>query len=76
MKIVSENVEYRRTNVVEGKNGKYYMHTFEDENNSLQFYCKEPVSLNKGDVCKVVFQVGLYNGKPNFNMIGVENGNK
>lgn len=76
MKIVSENVEYRRTNVVEGKNGKYYMHTFEDENNSLQFYCKEPVTLNKGDTCRVVFQVGIYNGKPNFNMIGVENGNK
>lgn len=52
------------------------MHTFEDENNSLQFYCKEPVTLNKGDTCRVVFQVGIYNGKPNFNMIGVENGNK
>lgn len=76
MKITSENVEYRRTNEVEGKNGKYYMHTFEDENNSLQFYCKEPVSLNKGDICKVVFEVGLYNCKPIFNMIGVENGKK
>lgn len=76
MKITSENVEFRRTNVVEGKNGKYYMHTFEDDKNSYQFYCKEPVTLNKGDNCKIVFQVGLFNGKPNFNMIGVVNADK
>lgn len=76
MKITSENVEFRRTNVVEGKNGKYYMHTFEDDTNSYQFYCKEPVTLNKGDNCKIVFQVGLFNGKPNFNMIGVANADK
>lgn len=76
MKITSENVEYRRTNVVEGKNGKYYMHTFEDDTNSYQFYCKEPVTLNKGNNCKIVFQVGLFNGKPNFNMIGVADADK
>lgn len=73
MNFISESkMEYRRTNVVEGKNGKYYMHTFEDEANSYQFYCKNPVTCKKGDLVDVIVGISVFNGKPQFNMLGVK----
>jgi len=75
MKLISESVEYRRTNEVESKNGgKYYLHSFEDENGSFTFYCKSPVSCSKGDLVRIEFNVSLYDGKPNYNMVGLYNG--
>lgn len=70
--ISKSKMEYRRTNTVEGKNGVYYMHSFEDDNASYQFYCKNPVSCKKGDLVTVVVALSVFNGKPQFNMIGVE----
>lgn len=74
MKLISENVEYRRTNEVEGKNGKYYLHSFEDEKGSFTFYCKNQIQASKGDTVKILFDVTLFNGSPNYNMIGLYNG--
>lgn len=71
MQLVSENVEYRRTNEVEGKNGKYYLHSFEDDNGAFTFYCPHPVNCKKGDTVKLVFSVSLFDGKPNFKMEGI-----
>ena len=74
MKLISEKVEYRRTNEVQGKNGVYYLHSFEDENNTFTLYCKKPVTCNKGDLVSLEFEVSLYDGKPNYNLIGLYNG--
>lgn len=74
MKLVSETVEYRRTNEVEGKNGKYYLHSFEDEKSTFTLYCKNPVTCSKGDSVKLLFEVGLFDGKPQYNLVGLYNG--
>ena len=73
MKLVSEKVEFRRTNEVEGKNGKYFMYTFEDNNSSFQLYCKNALNLKKGDSVKLEFEMRIYNNKPQFNLLGVIN---
>lgn len=72
MTLVTEGkLEYRRTNEVEGKNGKYYLHTFEDEKGSFQLYCKENVTCKKGDMVNVRFSLTIFNGSPQYNMIGI-----
>ena len=67
-----EKVEYRRTNEVEGKNGVYFLHTFEDSDSSFQLYCKTNVTCKKGDLVNLVFETRLYDGKMQFNLKGIE----
>lgn len=72
MKLVtSEKVEYRLTKEVPGKNGTYYLHTFEDPAamEVFTFYSKDSaaaLSLKRGDLYYIEFSVSLYGGKTNF----------
>lgn len=75
MRILTETpVEYRVTKEVEGKNGKYYLHTFEDVESIHTFYCKQSataLSLHKGDMVNLIFDCTTYNGQNNFMFIDV-----
>lgn len=70
MRIVTEKpMEYRVTKTVHGKNGDYYLHTFEDGESMFTFYCKESadkLGLVKGQEFNLVFECTTYNGQNNF----------
>lgn len=76
MKILTtEPVEYRVSKEVNGKNGKYYLHTFEDVESIHTFYCKQSSSalgIVKGDMVNLIFDLNTYNGQNNFIFCGVE----
>lgn len=75
MKILTtEPVEYRVSKEVEGKNGKYYLHTFEDGESIHTFYCKQSATalgISKGDNVNLLFDLNTYNGQNNFIFNGV-----
>ena len=73
MNFISEQkMEYRRTNTVEGKNGTYYMHSLKMITQVISFIVRIPVSCKKGDLVTVVVGLSVFNGKPQFNMLGVK----
>ena len=75
MRMITEKpMEYRVTKEVEGKNGKYYLHTFEDDESIHIFYCKQSasaLSLSKGDKVNLEFDCTTYNGQNNFMFVGI-----
>lgn len=75
MRLITEKpMEYRVTKEVEGKNGKYYLHTFEDDESIHTFYCKQSasaLSLTKGDKVNLEFDCTTYNGQNNFMFVGI-----
>ncbi len=75
MRMITEKpMEYRVTKEVEGKNGKYYLHTFEDDESIHTFYCKQSasaLSLIKGDKVNLEFDCTTYNGQNNFMFVGI-----
>lgn len=74
MQLVSEQVEFRRFNVTDGKNGqKNYYYTFEDDHGSFQLYSRNDFSaeLIKGESYPLIFQTFLWDNRLNFNLIGI-----
>lgn len=75
MRLVSDEVEFRRMNESEGKNGnKNYYYTFEDANGSFQVFSRNDCSkdLKKGDLTHIIFESRLWDNKLQFNMVGVQ----
>lgn len=73
MILKSDEVEYRRTKKVEGKNGEYFLHSFEDKDNAFTFYSKSDVDCIKGDLVYLLFEVSIFDNKPNYILVGVVN---
>lgn len=69
----NEKLEYRHSRMVEGKNGNYYLHTFESATNTFTFYCKEDFKCKKGQFYKLQFSLSVYNNNNNFTLLGVVN---
>lgn len=71
MELRSENVKYLCSKEVDGKNGKYYLHTFLGDE-PLTFYSKENISFDSMEDVSLTFKVTTYGGKNQFILIGVE----
>ena len=63
-----EPLEYRFTKTVQGKNGVYYLYTFESEESSYTFYCKDFFQLTKGETYDLEFSVFVFNNQNQFNL--------
>lgn len=77
MELVSkEKLEYRMTKEVQGKNGNYYLHTFEDSNSTdvYTLYSKSragELGLVRGENYNLIFSSYLFEGKMNYSFQGV-----
>lgn len=75
MKLFSDDVEFRRVNITDGKTGnKNYYYTFEDENQSFQVFSRNDCTsgLNKGDKVNLIFDSRVWDNKLQFNLISME----
>lgn len=67
----TKKMEYRFTKEVQGKNGAYYLYTFESEDSSYVFYCKDFFKLEKGKLYDLQFSVIVFNSQNQFNLVNV-----
>ena len=75
MTLVSDEVEFRRVNVSDGKNGnKNYYYTFEDDKGSMQVFSRVDCTgqLKKGDKLHIIFESRIWDNRLQFNMVGVQ----
>lgn len=75
MKLISDEVEFRRMNSTVGKTGKQnYYYTFEDEKGSFQVFSRVDCSkeVKTGEKVHIVYESRLWDNKLQFDMVGVQ----